>query len=480
MRRCTNFQLLFAVLLFAVCVLAFGRAGAQTYTVLQSFPSGTNGVNPQGLIVSGNTIYATASLGGSGGNGTVFKVNTDGTACTTLHNFVGGTNDGVLPTAGLILSGNILYGTTFYGGSSGAGVVFAISTDGTTYTNLHSFAGSDGANPQATLVLLSNRLYGTTMNGGVANRGTVFALNTDGTSFTNLHVFTSDMSTGTNSDGQLPRAGLAVSGNSLYGTTFQGGYAGFGTVFAINTDGTGFTNLHNFTGGTEGARPLGGVCLSSNILYGTTGGGGTSGNGTVFALSTDGTSFTTLHSFDHLVFLLVPPYTAANNDGASPTTVVKSGNSLYGTALGGGYWGIGTVFELNTDGTAFRVLHNFAFTFPISPVGPWTTNIDGGTPKGLILSRNTLYGTAEKYGVSSNGTVFSISLPLPQLAITPSGPNVLLSWPTDYAEFTLEETSNLGFSAVWTTNLSAPVIVNGQYTVTNPISGTQQLFRLVQ
>src|SRR5205814_7582510 len=110
---------------------------------------------------------------------------------------------------------------------------------------------------------------------------TVFALNTDGTGFTNLHSFTalSNGNYGTNSDGGSPHAGLILSGNTLYGTASQGGSSAAGTVFAVNTDGTGFTNLHSFTATSsdypytngDGARPRAGVILSGNTLHGKIG-----------------------------------------------------------------------------------------------------------------------------------------------------------------------------------------------------------------
>src|SRR5437763_534280 len=91
---------------------------------------------------------------------------------TTLHSFTG-TSDGANPVGELILSGNTLYGTAEYGGSSGKGTVFAVNTDGTGFTNLHSFSGldnysinSDGAHPRAPLVLLNKTLYGTANAGG--------------------------------------------------------------------------------------------------------------------------------------------------------------------------------------------------------------------------------------------------------------------------------------------------------------------------
>ena len=76
----------------------------------------------------------------------------------------------------------------------------------------------------------------------------MFAVNTDGTGFTNLHSFTATLLADcTNSDGAIRMAGLILSGNTLYGTASDGGSSGNGTVFAVNTDGTGFTNLYSFT-----------------------------------------------------------------------------------------------------------------------------------------------------------------------------------------------------------------------------------------
>ena len=88
-----------------------------------------------------------------------------------------------------------------------------------TFTNLHSFIGqpSDGDFPDAGLILSGNTLYGTASGGGSSGNGTVFAVNTDGTSFTTLYSFTALVS-GTNSDGAGPVAGLILSGNTLYGT----------------------------------------------------------------------------------------------------------------------------------------------------------------------------------------------------------------------------------------------------------------------
>src|SRR5947208_16135883 len=142
-----------------------------------------------------------------------------------------------------------------------------------------------------------------------------------------MHDFTG------NPDGNSPRAGLILSGTTLYGTTLSGGSSSKGMMFAINTNGSGYTNLHSFNGAGDGANPQGVFTLSGDTLYGTAQSGGTADQGTVFAVKTNGTGFTNLHSF------------ISASDGRTPTTaLILSGNTLYGTAQGGGSANSGTVF----------------------------------------------------------------------------------------------------------------------------------------
>ena len=418
---------------------------------------------------------------------------------TTLYSFTtdgnfGANSDGANPYfAGVILSGNTLYGTAFYGGRYGEGTVFAVNTDGSDFRPLLSFDGSDdNAYPYAGLLLSGNTLYGTAGGPGTTS-GTVFAINTNGTGFTTLHIFTAANSPSyTNSDGAFPFDALILSSNTLYGTAEQGGSWGNGTVFAVNTDGTGFTNLHSFTAinddgsNGDGAFPHDALILSGNTLYGTADNGGRYGYGTLFAINTDGTGFTNLYSFTAVSGANGDNRYGTNSDGAYPLGgVILSGNTLYGTTSAGGPYGQGTVFAVNTNGMGFSNLHSFTAASGSELLG---TNSDGANPGpfgGLIISGNTLYGTAAVAGIYGNGTVFSITLPAPQLTIILSGTNVVLAWPTNVAGFsadgyTLQSTTNLVSPAVWSPVVPGPVIVSGQLTVTNPISGTQQFYRLSQ
>src|SRR5439155_24179086 len=192
-------------------------------------------------------------------------------------------------------------------------------------------------------------------------------------------------------------------------------------------------------------------------------------NGTVFAVNMDGTGFTNLHNFS-------PTISYTNSDGARPDAgLTLLGDALYGTTENGGSSGYGAVFAVNIDGTGFTTLHSFT-----AGSGSAYTNSDGSHPlAGLILSGNTLYGTAFYGGGSGNGTVFGIFIQ-PQLTIIPSGPYVILTWPTNYAGFTLQSTTNLGSSAVWPTVFPRPVVIGGQNVVINTVSGTQQFYRLSQ
>jgi uncharacterized repeat protein (TIGR03803 family) len=221
------------------------------------------------------------------------------------------------------------------------------------------------------------------------------------------------------------------------------------------------------------------LILSGNVLYGTASQGGPGGNGTLFAIHTDGTGFTNLYTFTAADGFTSDGF-QINSDGGFPVGgLILSGNTLYGAAGNGGVGGAGAVFAINTDGTGFTNLYSFTAW---SGTGPDVINSDGGSPTGVILSGNTLYGTAYGGGSGGRGTIFSISLPAgpPQLSITPAGATVILTWPTNSTGFTLQSSANLGSSAVWTTNSPAPVVINGQNTVTNPISGTQQFYRLTQ
>ena len=387
-----RFLLLFipAILAFIYTAGIFGgplRADVlAAFSVLHSF-TGSDGSDPPGsLTLSGSTFYGMTKFGGSYGYGTIFKINTDGSGFQLLYAFSGG--DGGWPLGSLTLLGSTLYGTTSFGGSYDGGTIFQINTDGSGFQLLHSFdSQSDGDAPCGSLTLSGSTLYGMTSSGGPYAFGTIFQINTDGSGFQLRHSF------GSQSDGATPCGSLTLSGSTLYGMTSEGGPYISGTVFEINTDGSGFQLLHSFNSlQLDGSLPSGSFALSGSTLYGTTSIGGYYDGGTIFQISTDGSGFQFLHSFN------------LQSEGGEPCgSLTISGSTLYGMNSGGGLSGIGTIFQINTDGSGFQLLHNFT-----------GSQADGSLPYGsLNLSGSTLYGMTSLGGVNGCGTIFSFTPPSP-------------------------------------------------------------------
>jgi uncharacterized repeat protein (TIGR03803 family) len=419
----------YAVLaLFATTAIALP---AQTFTTLHSFDA-TDGQGPvAGLVQATNgDFYGTTYYGGANeqcmsggapiGCGTVFKMTPSGTL-TTLYSFCSqsGCTDGETPWAGLVQATNgDFYGTTEFGGANagtyggGAGTVFKITPSGT-LTTLYSFcsqsACTDGEYPMAGLVQATNGdLYGTTEAGGYSlgslSFGTVFKITPGGT-LTTLYDFGVP-----NFSGVYPYAGLiqATNGN-FYGTTDEGGFPGFGTVFKITPSGA--LTIYSFCTQSgfncpDGANPYAGLVQATNgDFYGTTysGGGSTAcanGCGTVFKVTPSGT-LTTLYSFCA---------ESGCTDGANPLAglVQATDGNFYGTTSGGADSG-GTVFKVTPSGT-LTTLYSFGYPEGSDPMA------------GLVQATNgTFYGTTYAGGAYSGGagaclyvcgTVFSLSVGL--------------------------------------------------------------------
>lgn len=493
-----NTPLIFIALVAMAWAFA-SSLSAQTFSVLHHFSGMPDGRSPQAGVVSvGNALFGAADSGGAWGNGTYFKLNKDGSGYVTLYNFsllLNETNsDGAYPDNTPVLVGNTLFGASYNGGLFGNGTVFKLNTNGTGFTTLHHFAdttlnpsgfatNAGGANPESGLLVADEVVYGTTENGGPSGYGTVFRVKTDGTGFTNLHSFATN-------EGEFAEA-LILVGNNLYGTA-AGLISGRGTVFKLNTNGSGFSIVRTFVAtnfvppaggdgpGPEPAYPnVDGALVTSltsdgTTLFGTTYCGGVNGNGTVFRMNLDGSGFSVLHNFAASAPNNNGSYT--NAGGAHPiqfSGLKLSGNTLYGTTYHGGIGGNGTVFALTTNGTEFAVLHNFSTT-----TGPNANNSDGANPyQGLSLSAGALFGTAKNGGNTGNGTVFSINA-APALAITRANTSVLLTWPTTAVGFTLESTTNLTTPATWAAVTPAPTLVNGLNTVTNAIAISPKFYRL--
>jgi uncharacterized repeat protein (TIGR03803 family) len=362
-------------------------AQAQTFTLLHVF-TGRDGAYPFGaLTLSGTaTLYGTTQLGGGAGN--VFKLahRGSGWVLTPLYVFTGGA-DGEGPESGLVMGPNgAFYSTTYGGGLSpfGFGTVFKLTPSATVcksvlcYWNesvLYAFMGTpDAGLPEyANLVFdQAGNIYGTTPQSGVDNAGTVFELTPSGGGWTERVIY--NFTDG--SDGGYPYGGVIrdAAGN-LYGTALGGGRGGCygvytcGTVYELTPAGGTWTQsvLFAFSGSTTGGQPQSTLVMDrSGNLYGTTTFYGPDGGGTVFELTPSNGVW---------VFSLIASFNCFIPVGV---TMDSTGN-LYGVCAHGGAFSDGWVFKLtNSRGTwAVTDLHDFSGTDGAVPYAPVSLDASG-------------------------------------------------------------------------------------------------------
>lgn len=250
------------------------------------------------------------------------------------------------------------------------------------YSILYTFPGDmpKSSLPYGSLTLSGSVFYGMTSSGGAHGAGTVFCIDTNGSGYKDLLDF--DTANGAN-----PHGSLILSGNVLYGMTYRGGTHNDGVIFSVNTDGSGYEDLLNFDS-ANGKNPYGDLVLYNNTLYAMTDNGGTHNEGVVFSIHSNGSGYKDLLDFD-------------GTNGANPEgSLTLSGNKLYGmTSYGGANNYFGCIFSIDTGGGGYKDLYDF-----------------GGYPKAsipygsLLLSGNTLYGMTSSGGanVNGDGAVFSI------------------------------------------------------------------------
>lgn len=355
------------------------------FTKLHDFTTATGGSPTHSLKLIGNTLYGMASAGGANNKGVIYKINTDGSAYTDLYDFAG-VPDGATPANEFYYDGTFLYAPVNYGGNSNNGELIKIKTDGTGYAQVLDFSGISGAFPQSngSFIYDGTYMYAHTANGGGGTCsdgcGTLLKIKPDG-SYGNIHNFSTVTTEGVN-----PYGSLYSDGTYLYGTTLNGGLNGNGIVYKVLPDGIGFTKIHDFQSGAGigGIDPYGALVSDGTFLYGTARLGGANGLGTIYKLMPDGTGFSVLLNF------------AGTANGKYPqSTLIYDGTYLYGTTTDGGSGNNGTVFKILPDGTGYATLINF-------------NGANGTFPASLLSDGTWLYGTTQGGGTDGFGTVYKI------------------------------------------------------------------------
>lgn len=271
------------------CGVVF-RLRGRTETVLHDFTGYGDGFGPGSPVAfdSAGHIFGTAPDGGASNEGVVFELSHSGARWRdrVIHPFTGGKDGGVGSLGALLVDASgSLYGVAEIGGAHAAGTVFRLtptSTKNWKFTVLYAFKGApDAASPYGGLVAdASGNLYGTTYYGGTSGLGTVYELVKTARGYRErvLYSFLGG------NDGSSSTSTLVFSGADLYGTTSAGGSScDCGTIFKLNPDTGRETVLHRFGGAGDGAYSYYGLTEdTSGNFYGTTVAGGNSNQGTVF------------------------------------------------------------------------------------------------------------------------------------------------------------------------------------------------------
>jgi uncharacterized repeat protein (TIGR03803 family) len=379
-----------------------------------------------------NAIYGMTVAGGQYGNGVIYRFDSRSNQYTVLHTFSamdanGDNEDGAIPGVALTAGPNgVLYGMATLGGSNGSGTVFKITTSGE-FTVLHTFSAldanghnEDGAGPLRTIVIgKDGSLYGTTRFGGpntclfTHGCGIAWTMDCNG-NFKVLHQYTAD-------EGHAASLIQGMDGY-LYGfatwpaTSLPPGPLPSGVLYRMAPSGQDFQVLYRFSqtdasgknsDGADGYEPL--VETKPGVFYGTTFLGGSNGNGVVFRYSLWNPGVVAVvHTFSAL------NSSGQNSDGANPDGPLTLGwhGTLYSNAVFGGANGSGVIYSIGEDGH-FEVLYTFSATNPTTGA-----NSDGAEPDyGVLVDRNKLIGIANYGGIgspagfnNSGGTLYELTL----------------------------------------------------------------------
>ena len=375
---------------------------AGDFQVLHKF-DGTSGSVPYGSVVySDGKLYGTTVKSTStGGGGTVYSLNLDGSGFELLKNFTDSA-DGYQVYNGLTIVDDNIYGIANSGGTSGLGVIFKIdSTDN--FSVIHNFTGlGQGAHPYTSPTYYNGSLYGQTWGGWTSGLSNMYKYDLATNTYSNLY--------NTTTPGVQPFGTVTFINGYAYGMNSDNrDTANYGNVFKFDPTTSSYEVVHTFTGGTAGGYPYDSLAWDGgNYVYGTTLGfypwsssetDALNDEGVVFRMNINTNEYTVLHDFS-----------AQSGDGAKPNSSMLIGPDgwLYGIAHGNQIWGgteYGTFYRMRFDGTAFEVLHVF-------------DSMDAGNVpmRSLVWQDGVIYGTTAYGGEGTGngyGTVWSYAVPEP-------------------------------------------------------------------
>ncbi len=348
-----------------------------------NFPAGDSNRAVIQPKIANNTIIGLSKNG-------LYRLNPDGSNFEKINSFpYANDNYTILQQLTYSLSTNKI----FYiadGGAYKNGYLLKMDATALTNFDVHDFGNVPGGyNPTGIFKAPDGKLYGIAQSGGAAGGGTIFKMNTNGSGFQTIYDFTG-------ANGQLPIGQLLHAADGrLYGVCNRSGISGLSDnrlIFGINTDGTNYTVLKIFTAAAADGRVVGELTEGiAGSLYGVTGpwGDRDDEHSIIFKIATNGTGYMVLKTFN----------TSFTEGKVMRNRLAFYSGFLYGTFALGGNNNAGTAFRINENGTGFTIIKHF------SPATEGVIGIGGLT----LASNNLLYGATAFGGPFGSGTVFTIN-----------------------------------------------------------------------
>lgn len=389
-----------AALALLPALLGAADAAASTFETLYSFKGALDGGGAHGspLIASDGKLYGTTDGGGGPKRfGTIYQLDLTTGAFATLYAFQDKA-DGQEPVGNLIEANGILFGTTFQGGTGGFGTFFGFDPTSKMLTVIRPFNDTVlGGHPTGRLAKIGSMIYGTNSVGGNVLRcndpmiwgcGVAYSFDTSTGYRKVVHTFANAV------DGANPYSGLTVDGSLLYGAANRGGKSGLGALFLLDPANGGVRVLHSFAATGDGATPYTAPVVVNGAVFGATAYGDSNQPcfsvsyrcGAIYRYDLGTGKLKNIHLFK------------GQADGSGPQGLVYAGGLLYGvTSLDGAFNG-GTIFSIDPNTLAFKVVHAFR---------PAT---EGRAPVCCLVEHDgSLYGVTSAGGPQKTGTIFKFT-----------------------------------------------------------------------
>jgi uncharacterized repeat protein (TIGR03803 family) len=283
-------------------------------------------------------------------------------------------SNGTTPRGNLSILNGKIYGMLGYGNlPNSQGALYEYNPSSNILTNVVDFNNVNmGYEPDGKVLAYNNKLYGMTHSGGTGSgaRGTLFEFDPVNSVFTKKIDFVGA------ANGEYPNGSLMAYNNKMYGITSFGGLANAGTLFEYSSINNILTKKIDFNYSPNGYKPVGGLILHNQKLYGTSSRGGAKDNGTLFEFDPTNNTFNTKASFD----------------GCTPNGYLTVFNSkIYGLTSNGGSYGGGVLYEYDLTTNILQGKSNFNQHYPTG---------------GLTLYNNKLYGLTKEGGGNNGGMLF--------------------------------------------------------------------------